>query len=286
MKMRTTAVSIGTALAMLFAAAGAAAADATDYLGEWRLTRAVAAPWAQEGQAAIERAWIGRNMTFRADKMKGPGPLACAAASYKATSNPPEGLFQGGLPAPAEPAAQSLGLTQFPVFGFSLSCDTGVFEFHQAGPNALLFALDNVVWTLDRSPGARTPVMSPAGVVQRFLEAHFNGDMGFDEATVAEKQAFLSRRLRRRIKDYFATTFPADEVPPIDGDPFTDSQEYPTRFSVSKGELRSNDATAPVLFSDGFRDRLVVYRLIGEQDKWRIDDLEFEDGGTLSDLLE
>lgn len=37
-------------------------------------------------------------------------------------------------------------------------------------------AIDNVIWTLDRSPGALAAATTPAGVVQRLLEAHFAFD--------------------------------------------------------------------------------------------------------------
>jgi hypothetical protein len=274
------------ALALVLADRSAAAHSPEDLMGQWRMTRAVVAPWAEEGEAKIERAWIGKNIVFKSNKVKGPGPVACANAQYEATSMPAEGLFQGGLPAPAVAAAQALGVAKFPVSGMSLACDTGVFEFHQAGTDALLFALDNVIWTLDRSPGSRAAAQSPEGVTQRFLEAHFNGDMGFDRQTAGAKAASLSRGLQNSIKTYFAAERPEDEVPPVDGDPFTDSQEYPTRFSVALSEQRGRDrATVPVIFSDGFRDRRVVYRLIDERSRWRIDDLQYEDGGTLSEML-
>lgn len=270
-------------LAGAWALAGYAHAE-TDILGKWRLQRAAVAPWAEEGAAAIEKKWIGRTVEFRADRVKAPGPLACANARYEATSMPAEGLFQGGLPAPADAAAQTLGLATFPVDGVSLTCDTGIFEFHEAG-EAVLFALDNVIWTLDRSPGADAAAASPAGVVYAFLEAHFNGDMGFDETTVAAKQKWLSHDLKAAIVAYFAKPFPEDEVPPINGDPFTDSQEYPTRFSVGDASVAGRKAEVPVGYADGFAKRSVVFHLVKDGRRWRIDDLAFDHGGKFSSQL-
>ena len=80
-----------------------------------------------------------------------------------------------------------------------------------------------IVTAGDRSAGAFAPDSAPAGIVQRLLESHFAGDMGFDATTAASKRAWLTDALRTRIARYFAKSRPSDDVPPIDGDPFTDS---------------------------------------------------------------
>lgn len=274
---------VAAVIAAVWALAGSAQAE-KDILGKWRLERAVVAPWAEGDSLPIEKKWIGKTVEFKTDSVKAPGPLACRNARYAATSMPAEGLFQGGLPAPAEAAAQTLGLAAFPVAGVSLTCDTGIFEFHRAG-DAVLFALDNVIWTLDRSPGADAAPSSPAGVVYSFLEAHFNGDMGFDEKTVAAKQKWLSHDLKAAIVAYFAKPFPEDEVPPINGDPFTDSQEYPTRFFVGKASMNGKKADVPVGYSDAFSEKTVVFMLVRDGARWRLDDLSYEHGGTFTGQL-
>lgn len=274
---------IGAVGATLALTAISSAAQANDLAGTWRLERAVIAPWVGDNAAPIQK-WVGKKIEFKETNVKGPGPLACANARYEATSMPAEGLFQGVLPESAEAAAHFVGIAKFPVEGVSLTCDTGIFEFHKAG-NAMLFALDNVVWTLDRSPGAFASKNSPSGVVYSFLEAHFNGDMGFDEKTVAAKQKWLSHALKKKIVAYFAQAFPEDEVPPIDGDPFTDSQEYPTRFSVGEASVPGKKAEVPVDYSDGFRVRRSVILLVKDGARWRLDDLKYDHGATFSEML-
>ena len=263
---------------------GAEAADeSSPWLGTWRITHGVAAPWA-DSSTPVTAGFVGRTLTLTADRSEGPGVLACSKARIEPTSMPAEGLFQGNLPQPAANAAVSVGLARFPVEGFSLSCTSGLFEFHAAEPNSVLLALDNVIWTLDRSFGTQAPADSPEGLVQALLEVHFAGDMGFLPATVSSKQAWLSASLRASIDTYFARPRPEDEVPPIDGDPFTDSQEYPFRFAVRSGHADGPGYVVPVDFADSFQQKRVVFRLLSDAGAWRIDDISYEHG-TLREML-
>jgi hypothetical protein len=255
-------------------------------IGRWRIVRSTVAPWVMQAKIVnTHRDWIGRTITFEPHRVVGPGVLDCGQASYTPTSVPAEGLFQGSLLAPAKEAAAKLGLVAMPVRGTSLRCDAGVFELHRADAATLLVALDKVIYTLDRSPGAFAPDTSPAGVVQRLLEHHFVGSMAFDSAHIAYHAPWLSARLRSRLAAYFAKPSVPAEVPVIDGDPFTDSQEHPTRFSVSLGSVRGGVAVVPVRFSDGRRVRSVQYLLRREIGGWRVDDLRYESGESFGRQL-
>jgi len=107
----------------------------------------------------------GQILVLAANHMQGPAPLDCGPARLEATSYPAAGLFQGGLPAPAEHSAKTLGIGRFPVAGVRVTCDKGVFEFHQVDVDTLLLGLDNRVWTLSRAAGAQARADSPAGRV-------------------------------------------------------------------------------------------------------------------------
>ncbi|MEO8459015.1 MAG: DUF3828 domain-containing protein, partial [Dokdonella sp.] len=216
----------------------------------------------------------------------GPGVLHCGHSVLTPTSFPAEGLFQGTLPSPATTAAQELGIAHLPAPGISLNCDTGLFEFHRVDTETLLLGLDNQVLTLSRAPGTLASADTPEGRAQRFLEAHFNGDMGFTRDNVKVHRKWFSKRLDQAITAYFAKPVSEDEVPAIDGDPFTDSQEYPQRFAVGKARVTKDVAEVPVRFSDAFRDRIVVYLLRRKDAAWQLDDLRFESGETLLGLLE
>ena len=131
-----------------------AATPASDILGTWKVTRGVVAPGVKPGRSLPDtRTWLGQTVRFASGRVTGPAPMGCGNARYEATHTPPEGLFQGVLPAPAKDAAWALDLPPGAVPGTSLTCDTGIFELHRAGATTLLVAVDNVIWTLDRSPG-------------------------------------------------------------------------------------------------------------------------------------
>lgn len=253
----------------------------------WRITHAVTAPWAPAASSPnmAQPSWVGRALTFQTKAVRGPGVLTCSHAVIEPTQYPAEGLFQGSLPAPATTAAQALGIMLLPLTGVRLTCDNGMFEFHRVDADTLLLGLDNQVLTLSRAPGALAEANSPEGRVQRLLEAHFKGDMGFTPASTERKQDWLSKGLKHRVALYFAKPVSADEVPVINGDPFTASQEYPTRFAVNKASVSGSSAEVPVRFADAYRNRSVTYRLVRERDVWRLDDLLYEQGETLQGLL-
>ena len=264
-----------------------APAEAGSIRGEWRFVRATVAPWVKDTRVANPNSkhWIGRTIRFDANRVVGPGALGCAHATYTPSSFDADALFQGNLPAPAKASAEALGLVKMPVPGTSLDCDSGLFEYHRADATTALVALDNVIWTLDRSPGAFAPDTSPAGVVQRLLEQHFSTSMGFDASTVRGKTPWLSDALRARIARYLAKPSSPNETPSIDGDPFTDSQEYPSRFWVGAGNVKGDSAAVIVRFSDGYRVRPVRYVLARQKGAWRVDDLRYENADTFSKWL-
>jgi hypothetical protein len=240
------------------------------------------APWTVD--APVDAAFVGKRVRFAAKEVQAPAPLGCRNAVYEASSVPPEGLFQGGLPA-APQQARALGFAEGAVAGFSLTCDSGVWEFHRADADTLLFALDNVIWTLSRAYGASARLGSPESVVEALLEFHFNHDYGFLKETADARKEWLSANLSARIDRYFEQEFSPDIAPVINGDPFTDSQEFPTRFAVRKGAVQGGVASTPVEFSDGYVKKRIVYRLTYGLAGWRIDDLVYADGSTFSEVL-
>jgi hypothetical protein len=142
-----------------------------------------------------------------------------------------------------------------------------------------------VIYTLTRATGALAPDTAPGGVVERLLEYHFAGSKTFDAERLANHAAWLSPSLRDRIERYLARPKEPGEVPAINGDPFTDSQEFPPRFAVAFGTVRGDDAVVPVRFSWGRRTRTVEYLMRRERGVWLVDDLRYERRGTLRQRL-
>jgi hypothetical protein len=117
--------------------------------------------------------------------------------------------------------------------------------------------------------------------VQALLEAHFAHDMGFTPELARQHAPALSDALAAAIDAYFAQERPADEVPPINGDPFTDSQEYPAWFAVQAHRSQDGTARVPVHLPDGRERRELVYVLRRHAGQWKIDDIIYDRGGAL-----
>jgi hypothetical protein len=253
--------------------------------GRWTLMRARPAPWAAtsmtpQRDAAIARL-SGAGVVFHADRVDGPAPLACANARYRFTAVAPAGLFQGSLPQPAGSAAARLGLAdRTPTL--RIECDSGVFDLHLVEPVRALFALDDLVWTL-RHDGP--PDTSALAAAQRLMLTHFAHDMAFTPASIALKRRWLSSELWRAIRAWQLRPAPADEAPEINGDPFTDTQEYPASFRVGQPRQDGRITAVPVFFDGPGATRRVELRMARRDLRWRVDDIVFEDGGTLRALL-
>lgn len=252
--------------------------------GAWRFTHSLPAPWGAPLAGSAD--FTGKILRLQARTMNGPAPLDCGGvAQLESTRYPAEALFQGNLPDPAMRSAQSLGFSQRAVEGLRVSCDKGTFEFHQVDSDTVLLGLDNRVWTLSRAAGTRAAAASAAGRVEVLLERHFGDDMSFNAVTAQAKVPLQSRVLNRLMAAYLAKSRPRDEVPPIDGDPYTDSQEYPTRFAVGTAQMHRGRALVPVRLADAWRQRVITFELVREDGHWRLDDLDYGPGGRLSALL-
>lgn len=127
---------------------------------------------------------------------------------------------------------------------------------------------------------------SPASVVQAFYRFHFAHDMAFTRSALRRRVRWLAPDLLALCRAYFAAPSPADEVPEIDGDPFTDSQEYPTSFRVGAAAVAGDTALVPVTFLWKAGDRRTVTVVLVPRGGWKIADLRYERGETLRGELE
>jgi hypothetical protein len=267
-------------LGSVLAAARPAGADTWRPLEAWRIESGRVAPWSPPG-SRIDPAYRGREVRFQATRVVAPHPLACEEATYEWIVGGPEGLFEGNLPAPAAQAAHRLGLGEGPIATLRVSCSNAGFDFHRTSSGRLLLGLDNVVWTLRPV----RPAATPAEIVQELLVTHFTHDMGFTRESVARKRGFLSAALQASITRHLAAPQPSDEAPAINGDPFTDSQEYPDRFTLAAVRTTPKHTIVPVHFADAHSKRRVDYVLVREGTRWVVDDLVDERGESLRQLL-
>lgn len=272
--------SVFPVLALWLGLAAAARADAWQPQEQWRIEEGSVAPWAQPG-TKVDPAYRGRGVRFQLTRLAAPAPLACDGAEYEWVFVGAESLFEGNLPAPSVDAARRLGIDTELVATLRVVCANAGFDFHRNRRGELLLGLDNVVWTLRPTRGATTP----AEVLQELLILHFTHDMSFTRDSASRKNAWLSSGLRGAVAAYFAAPQSPDAVPPINGDPFTDSQEYPDRFTLGAARMTAQRATVPVFFGDERARRRIDYVLVREGSRWVVDDLVDERGESLRTLL-
>lgn len=270
-------------LPLLLAASCATATAAAP--SSWRITHARASPWAADAPPAAPLA--GTTLALRGQALQGPAPLNCDQARVQALQLPAAGLFEGALSArpDAEVLARALGLSTLPAPALRITCANAGFDLVQADAGTWLLALDQRLWVLSTAPGAQAPSTSPAGVVQRLLERHVPASPRFTAATMDELRPFTSAGLQAAARAWMAQPGPADEVPVINGDPFTDSQEPVLHFGVGRAMLRGDRADVPVQMVDEARRWTLHYQLRRGADGWRIDDVRLRDGTSLRKLL-
>ena len=136
--------------------------------------------------------------------------------------------------------------------------------------------------------GAPVPqaARAPVAVVREFYRYHFAHDMAFTRAAIRRRAGWLAPDLLSLCRAYFAAPSPADEPPSIEGDPFTDSQEYPSAFRIGAAAVSGDTALVPVTFTwrgGGTQPGITV--VLTRARRWRIADIRFGRGGTLRDLL-
>lgn len=120
--------------------------------------------------------------------------------------------------------------------------------------------------------------------VRSFYSQHFAGgdEMGFTRENIAKKEKFLTPELYKLLQrefdrqDEFVKAHP-DEVPFIDGDVFTDSQEYPTGFKVGECKISGESRVSHIVRLFWNTDNKPVQREIKVEaekrgDKWLISD--------------
>lgn len=134
--------------------------------------------------------------------------------------------------------------------------------------------------------------------VRSFYSQHFaaGDERGFTRENVAKKEKFLTPELYKLLQhefdrqEEFAKSHP-DEVPFIDGDPFTDSQEYPTGFKVGECNISGESRTKHTvrLFwksaDDKPTQREIKVEVEKRGDKWLISDFIDDGNGSLVKTL-
>lgn len=135
-----------------------------------------------------------------------------------------------------------------------------------------------------------------AGAVNSFYTFHLARDKTFNLRNIqlrkrfltAELYALLAKELNRQAA--YSKAHP-DEAPDFEGDPFTDSQEYPDSFHVGTVVANGDRAKATVTLnwsgktSRGTDTRKITVEIVRLGGGWLIDDIISNEGSSLRDEL-
>jgi hypothetical protein len=147
----------GFACVLVLVTTVAALAD-TFYLGTWKLTAAMVAPWAdakRKPDEAEKTRLIGKAVEIAAKKISGPKPLACASPHYKVSDVTADMLFQGAFSemqtrnTSADPGklAASLGFPAERIKTLETGCEI---DFHFVDGTTAEIGLNDYVYTLKK----------------------------------------------------------------------------------------------------------------------------------------
>jgi hypothetical protein len=141
-----------------------------------------------------------------------------------------------------------------------------------------------------------TPEAAAAKTVRSFYTFHLAHKKGFTVSNVRLRKGWLTPELYKLLLDELKRAAAAskahpDEAPDFEGDPLTDSQEYPSSFRTGKSEVSGDLAkvTVTLLWSAGTsrgRDsRDIVVEVKRTETGWLINDIISNQGSRLSDEL-
>ncbi len=157
--MRRILHTVSTCL-MLGAFAHPCAAQGA-FTGSWDVVAQDEAPWVaarKEPKPQPEPHLLKSQLVFAADKVVAPGWMGCKKAKYQVSDFSFDSLFEGGLSDPEhglkdpKKLALKMGFTKEPVPTMVNSCSELL--FHMQDANTLVFALNNMVYTLKRHPSS------------------------------------------------------------------------------------------------------------------------------------
>jgi hypothetical protein len=140
----------------------AVAADAF-YLGTWKITSAVVAPWAdadRKPDTTERKMLVGATVVFTRKAIQGPRPIACSELRYQIKDYPADMLFQGAFgemharDRATDPGkiAANLGFRGSRWKTVETGCANEL-DYHFLDSATAAFGLNNYVYILKKQPG-------------------------------------------------------------------------------------------------------------------------------------
>jgi hypothetical protein len=152
-------LSIALPAALLVSLSGPVSAASNFFLGDWKIEKAVVAPWADPANKpddAEMKSLVGKTVRFKQKQIVGPGTLACKELKYEVVETGADMLFQGGLAEKpdgtkldADKLAAGLGFQGTSWKTLQTGCENEL-DFHFVDETTAEFGLNNYVYTLKR----------------------------------------------------------------------------------------------------------------------------------------
>ena len=128
------------------------------YLGPWKISGAVTAPWAdptQKPDRAEQARLLGKAIVFKASEIDGPPPFACKAPHYKESDFSADMIFQGAFEemqskdksVDPDRLATSLGFLGKNIKTLETGCEM---DFHFVDATTAEIGLNDKVYTLKK----------------------------------------------------------------------------------------------------------------------------------------
>jgi hypothetical protein len=137
-----------------------APAEAADsfYMGAWKLSGAVVAPWTdpkQKPDSAEQARLLGKTIVFKAKEITGPAPFARKAPHYKQSDFAADMIFQGAFEemhsknksVDPDKIAASLGFAGNSIKTLETGCEI---DFHFVDATTAEIGLNDYVYTLKK----------------------------------------------------------------------------------------------------------------------------------------
>jgi hypothetical protein len=135
------------------------------FTGSWRIEKSEPAPWAKTADMLelkeIKRL-VGAPVEFKAAVISGPAPLACKGPHYEIKQYQADEVFQGALAEYGDPStapdkmADKIGFAKRPIASLVTGCASEI-EFHAIDADHAVFALNNSIYRMTRTPAADKP---------------------------------------------------------------------------------------------------------------------------------
>jgi hypothetical protein len=154
--MKTVAICVVTYLAVAMSVP-AKSAEAF-YIGTWKISGAVVAPWAnpkRKADSSEQSRLLDKTVTFKAREIAGPRPFACTAPHYKESDFTADMIFQGAFETmqsnnkSVDPnkIAASLGFSGNSIKTLETGCEI---DFHFVDATTAEVGLNDTVYTMKK----------------------------------------------------------------------------------------------------------------------------------------